>query len=246
MCINQQLCGLYKEADRLFEKLLCKGGYSDVFVTGVSDYAPQKRKKLLIVGQEARNWSWDKGEKLSHEERQKYAVDYLNENLELCQTSSACAFNGSAFWEMMRFVYRETEYFPIWANLDKVHTYQNCITTPLQTFEEEKLLLKRCFDGKTLLQKEIELIEPDAVLLVTGPTYYKATNYALGVEKYNKRGDILKENVPRWGEACQVQRISVEDQVPMLWTYHPTYAKRKKKLEDYLLRIREALSSSGS
>ena len=239
MNLNQQICQLYERMDPLFTAFQNSGEYSDVFVTGVSEFASRKPKKMLVVGQEARAWRWDEDKKISHEERQRYAVNYLNANLGLCEGENLPAVNASAFWEMMRFIYSETEFFPIWANLDKIHAYRNGVTVPLQTFEEEKRLLARCFDGETLLQKEIELIQPDAVLFVTGPTYYKATKFALGVEVYGKRGSISKEDVPCWNGNRPIQRIHGSSDIPILWTYHPNYAKRTTRMEDYLRLIRD-------
>jgi uracil-DNA glycosylase len=100
---------------------------------------------------------------------------------------------------------------------------------------KDKIYYYNGSDGiKSLLQREIELAKPDAVVFVVGPSYHVSLETAFDLE--NKKDYSLKKYAPN------VQNNIVSDitkfvdikndgkPIPVFWTYHPAYMNRNKKL----------------
>lgn len=215
------------------------------FYMGVTeDYALQtKSRRVMIVGQEARHYGIWKDDKNRTGyvpiESQEWAIEYL-----LCQLNSPKqnsrfnhSYNKSRFWQTFRTLYKN-DINVCWNNIDKVYyskgnkDYKGTLTYD----GEEYLSAPYGTDNKSLLRREIEITKPDAILFVTGPTYYLSMATALGVSSEMLKGKLKKNNsiVDIKNDLC-VEIPGVD--IPVLWTYHPANQigvnSAKKFLEIY-------------
>ena len=143
---------------------------SCAFSFGVSRHYMESTKKIMIVGQEANGHTFDY-EKWRLEKWQDWAVNYLNYQV-YDEKSNEYKFskNNSPFWQFFKKL-KEEGFGVCWNNLDKVRRY---VKVDGKEWKERKLpyneenieraiLNEKIFDGnsKSLLQKEIEIAEPD-------------------------------------------------------------------------------------
>ena len=121
-----------------------------------------------------------------------------------------------------------------WNNLDKIH-YTAKLTKDGQTknktgklyCDDEKILGGAYFEGKSLLQKEIEIVTPDCVLFVTGPNYKKSMDTQIGK---------IFDKTPNSNTVV----VTAKDK-QYFWTYHPQYLQRKEWCEKVLKELQEKL-----
>ncbi len=132
-------------------------------------------------------------------------------------------YNRSAFWKLFRYIESQIEYCPCWNNVDKAHRIINSRTVPLTVELEKSLNATLLSDGHTILQKEIEITKPSAVLFITGPYYYQSMAAAMQIND-----DMLYALRPTVDCLCSdISEIS-ELELPVLWTYHPTFLNRNE------------------
>ena len=212
-------------------------GYSAPFITGLpSHFENYDKKRILIYGQEAHNWL--KFESYtSLKELQEEAIEYYNENM------NDRIKNSSPFWHMMRGLNKA--FVPCWANLDKLHrVYQanDAFSQQLEFFEEEeKILLSPLSNNKNIIQNEIEIVNPEAIVFITGPDYHKATKYALGMPNYNTKklvpninGEVILELTPY---TC------TRNKIPVFWTYHPNFMNYHN-LDEHIKNLIEKITNA--
>lgn len=202
--------------------------FSQPFFTGVMDDG--SKPLIMFIGQETNGWgliedfnvygkrSWD------IVNSQKSGLDILKAKL------SSLPVNASPFWRFIYSIKMERSEYDIgvvWNNLDKIHYRVNnakindknkdieCVTL----YEKDEEELNKIIDkyGKTLLQLEIETINPDLIVFLTGPTYKKSMEKALGIELIEK---------PTLD--CLV--VPINDKI--LWTYHPSFLFRDVKMTE--------------
>ena len=92
--------------------------------------------------------------------------------------------------------------------------------------------------NKTLLQKEIEVLKPNAIVFITGPSYVVTMEKALGL-----RENTLAEYKPTIDNGCVDITNIVHTEIPTFWTYHPRFIVSKKKplsREEIVKKIIEA------
>ena len=112
-----------------------------------------------------------------------------------------------------------------WNNVDKLHRYkdkESTTTTETLTVEYEKQLSAQYgADCKSLLQREIEIVKPDAVVFLTGPNYRVTMCTAFGMPD-----NALDADRPTKTNICsEISKILNLD-MPVFWTYHPGYLSR--------------------
>ena len=206
------------------------------FYMGVTeDYALRtKSRRVMIIGQEARHYGIWKDNRTDFgyqpNESQEWAIDYL-----LCQIKTPninsrfkINYNKSRFWQAVRELYNN-DINVCWNNLDKVYysrgnsDYKGTLTYKA----EEYLSAPFCVDAdkKSLLQREIEIAKPDALLFITGPSYYisMAVVFGLSPQKLKGRLDINNKIVDITSD------LGID--IPAYWTYHPAnrYVKSVKE-----------------
>lgn len=213
---------------------------SRAFSFGVTDHYVNADKKIMVVGQEARGHD-EHGEL---ENWQKWAISYLDR--QVYKEKNGNYYNGSPFWRFFRTLEKEG-FAPCWNNIDKVRKY---VCSDGIKWSEHKLsfddkincreiLNAKIFDGKSLLQKEIELATPNAVVFIIGPNnpYYHALGLAFfdGEEVDKKLADVY----PKCNEADCCREISslLGLNIPAYYTYHPNFLNRNKLFNKVIEKV---------
>lgn len=106
-----------------------------------------------------------------------------------------------------------------WNNIDKVYYSRgNSDYKGTLTYEGEEYLSAPYGvreDKKSLLQREIEIAKPDALLFVTGPQYYISMAKA-----FNISPNVLKGKLNKNSRIVDI-RSDLGIDIPAFWTYHP-------------------------
>lgn len=174
--------------------------------------------KLMVVGQEAAGFSaYDDPIAWDLQRTQQWVVDYTRRQLWGIRGGDAQNKrpNCSPFWNLMRNL-NWLGLTPSWNNVDKVYQKKTCKTNEKVirlTDDQRREFNKAVCEGKTLLQREIEISKPDGIIFVTGPDYCISMETALGLS--------LEDKVPT--QDTILTDISKEANlgIPCLWTYHP-------------------------
>lgn len=224
----------YKPLKEVYENNEAKlGKISCAFSFGVSDHYVNANKKVMIIGQEANGHTFDY-KKWGLNSWQTWAISYLERQVYKEHTDDL-GYNRSPFWRFFR-KFEKSGYAPCWNNLDKVRRYicvdekdwvESKLSYDEQNSDREKLNAK-IFDGKSLLQKEIEIASPDIIVFIVGPNnpYY----HALGLAFFDgdRVDSKLEEVYPKHSEkdCCQEFSKMLGLNVPTYWTYHPNFLSR--------------------
>ncbi len=187
--------------------------YSAPFYAGIPEEFDSTKKTLLFVGQEASKW-WRCYEDPHREFPQNHSVGYAQTQV---GNNKEHNFNGSPFWRLFRKL--SEKYNMVWTNIDKVHRIGGDKETLSLTLKDE-LALNSPFgkSGKTIFQNEIEIIDPDVILFVTGPNYYQTMAKAAGID-----GDILYSQKPTPPNPVNEISNIIELTRRTFWSYHPRY-----------------------
>lgn len=218
------------------------------------------KKRVMIVGQEAMGYGLlcdgtakygfvascnpKKCEESTNEPQnsQEWAKAYLIKQLQKINIplpacyKKAIKSNSSPFWKFLRTL--NDNFVLCWNNLDKVYFAE---IGKLSEKAEERLSVPYSKDNekeKSLLQREIEIADPDMVVFVTGPKYCKSMSVAFGL-KNNK----LKDKIPSSTniltditETINVKSHTTKNYIPIYWTYHPNFLIRKKERFDKVIK----------
>lgn len=190
-----------------------EGIISCPFSFGVSDKYLLAHKKVMIVGQAARGHTCEY-DKQDLPTMQNWAVEYFESQM---QISTIHQYNPSPFWRFFRAL-KQDGLFPCWNNIDKVSKYVGSKEQKIDNIQREILNGKLSL-GSSLLQKEIELAQPDAVILTIGPNDYSNSLFrAFDVDK-----DTLWKLRPTTQNFCSEISTEIGLKIPTFWTYHPRY-----------------------
>jgi len=179
-------------------------------------------KKVMIVGQETRgfgqftdNWPM---EDIAEWCLAYYKFQVWKENDDRYEFT----YNKSSFWKLFRMLEREG-FVPCWNNVDKVHRTVDGKTYGLP--EKLEIVFNSEIDdlGKTLLQKEIELADPDIIVFITGPYYETSMEQALGLDR-----GVLSNYRPTLEYYCKDISTVTNINRKVYWTYHPSFLNRNK------------------
>lgn len=183
---------------------------------------PLSKKRVMIVGQEARKYgiyTRDKDKrKYQSEYSQDWAIRYLSKQIYPEQDYGDVEYNPSRFWSLFRSL--KDNYVLCWTDIDKVY-YSLDGNKGTLTAKGEAYLNDRYGNNQkmSVLEREIKLAEPDYIVFVIGPTYYVSLEKSFGV------AESLKKNL-----TSELGLIDVTKElglgIPAFWTYHP--ANRKK------------------
>lgn len=238
---------LYKDKERK------RKGYelSCPFCMGLTkEYIENKdyKKKVMIVGQQPLGFGcWEDHRKdfykdieseWSHINLQKWAIEYLDTQLKNV-TKSEIKYNPSPFWRLFHALYKD--YALCWNDIDKVYygkkdkdgKKDNDYHEGTLTYAAEEVLSAPFkYDRKdlSLVQREIEIAEPDVVVFVTGPSYALSMGTALGYEKTSQK-DINGICPTKEKPVVKLKDVKFNDinkDIKVLWTYHPGYLAQTK------------------
>lgn len=225
------------------EKLSC------AFSFGVSEHYLNGKKKIMVIGQEANGHTFDY-DTWGLKNWQTWAIDYLNFQIYEDETENyEFTKNNSPFWQFIKKL-KDEGYDLCWNNLDKVRRYirpdgkewvEDYLPYDKKKMDncERAALNRKIFDGKSLLQEEIRLAEPDFIILAVGPTnpYYHTLCNAFfdGEDAYKK----LLDAYPKLTENEDVVEISEKLGLgmPVYYTYHPNYLQLKGKLDSIVEKL---------
>lgn len=257
------------------------------FCMGLTEeYIESGKTKIMIIGQAARAlgyWSkhWkDKSADVDNlyndaddskdgyyppKRMQKWANEYLTIQLSGHGTQKI-NYNRSAFWAFFRQLKKRNDASLCWDDIDKVHficSSDNKSEKALKYKDEVYLSAKYGDDKLSLLQREIEIANPDAVIFAIGPTYALSADVALGISGFDYTNMQEKRLSKRSAEVsklfkdypnknnCVVQNEDMQNAVrkllrredaAVLWTYHPSALKRLKLLDEAVDKISEIIS----
>lgn len=190
--------------------------YSNVFIPGIPLSFTQPKGKIMIIGQMTNNFGEYGTNTL--EELEQFGCNYLER--QIYGKVNDWKYNSSPFWQFFRKL-KEGGYDLIWNNVDKVHKIINGETIWLS--EEEELALNAPYgsENKSLLEREIEMISPSAIIFITGPNYAYSMATSFGLPKPN-----LFSIRPTKAKSL----VNIQDHlglsIPVFWTYHPNYLSR--------------------
>lgn len=257
------------------------------FCMGLTEeYIKSGKTKIMIIGQAARAlgyWSkhWkdksadvddlyndaDDSKEGYHPPKrmQKWANEYLTVQLSGHGTQKI-NYNRSAFWAFFRQLKKRNDASLCWDDIDKVHficSSDDKSEKALKYKDEVYLSAKYGDDKLSLLQREIEIANPDAVIFAIGPTYALSADVALGISGFDytnmqenrlsKRSAEVsklfkdypnKNNCVVQNEDMQnaVRKLLRREDAAVLWTYHPSALKRLKLLDEAVEKISEIIS----
>lgn len=210
--------------------------FSEPFIMVLPKHQNEQAPLLMIVGQETNGYGDKKdfsGDDKSFHASQEWATNFMNEQL---NTYSDKNIYYSDFWKFIRVLKRKLnekkgEINICWNNLDKIHyklvDQNNCI----KLYKEDEKYLNQVIPhtDKTLLQTEIDIVKPDAVLFVTGP------NYGLSMKTALQQDNITEPTLDN-------PIVKINSNINMFWTYHPAAKFSKNVKEKHLEKIINSLS----
>ena len=235
--INLELLAYQKEwLSKVVAPFIEKGydeQFSLPFHLGVSDRLDPKKKLIMIIGQEAdRFWKYEENEK-TPEYIQSWCVGYFDKQIFKTPFPEYDQFNHSAFWRFFRLLHQEG-YELCWNNVDKLHRYQDKgaknDTEKLAEEYEKQLSIQYGEDCKSLLQREIEKVQPDAIVFLTGPNYRVTMGTAFGLSD-----TTLDLYVPTKTNICSEISKVLNLDMPVFWTYHPGYLSKNSGFMDQVI-----------
>lgn len=201
-------------------------GYSAMFRMGFPDeYIDSERPLLMYVGQEDLNGD----EYKTQEWVRKYQLVQLKENNDILPNEKV---NGSPFWKLCRDL-RDMGYNCLWNNLDKLLKADH--KTHISAEEAAGFNAAYGVDRKSVLQREIELLKPNAIIFAIGPRwkYIKslASSFSIDVSLLYPYKPTRKSCV---NDISSV--LCLQDTV-VLWMYHPNYLSRGGLKDEALQKI---------
>jgi len=195
------------------------------YYMGVSEEYIRSKQRIMIIGQEAKgfgsytdNWSMD--------DIRAWVIDYLRKQLYGMETAgNKCKYNSSAFWKLFR-AFEQNGFTPCWNNIDKIHQTINRKTIPLTLELESHFCQQYGESKKSLIQREIDICNPHAILFITGPNYTHSMATSFGIKE-----SLFLECCPTITNPISDITDILNIGVNCIWTYHPTFLNRKHILD---------------
>ncbi len=139
------------------------------------------------------------------------------------------------FWKFISCL-NNKRYNVCWNNLDKIH-YKTDKKKCIKLYNEDEKFLHRDIEyGKkkqSLLMHEIDIVEPDYIIFLTGPNYKDSMVEALEMK------DLLKPSID-----APIKYFSVKNSrgknIPAIWTYHPGYfgtLQQKCEVKNEIMKV---------
>ena len=241
--LNKKLLEIQQEwKEKLYNGVLVgnEGQISCPFSCGVSDEFLTSDKKVMIIGQNAVGLGCQYN-KYDLPQMQEWSIGYLEKQLNI--SNNEYKRNSSPFWRFLGAL-KAAGYFPCWNNLEKVVRYKVGEIKEYHVENNEREILNQRFvDGKTLLQKEIEIVNPDMVVFVVGPRnpYYSAIK-----QIFDLSDEMLENYYPKYdtdrlcGEITNIVKLGI----PTFWTYHPQFLSHHKCMDVVIDKIIKQISTN--
>ena len=219
--------------------------YSSPFCFGLSEkeFSTTKEKTIMIVGEEAASYWFDKHEN-EYDIIQEFVLTYFEKQIFKEENREKYkkyydAFpknlrgNGSRFWCLFRELAKT--YNVCWNNLDKIHgvylNKENKRETYALNNSGQNLQFQVNANEKSLLLEEIEIVKPD-VLIFLGGNYYDSISNALNITIPNYKKPIIidYENIESEENRLAVDITSYCNNISqkVIWINHPNARKSRK------------------
>lgn len=230
--MNKELSKYQEEwFEEIFEPYIKENPNANIsypFLTGVMEQYIDSDKRIMIIGQETNGWNIYKPDWTIQDSRQ-WTIDYLCYQLKYYTNADLKEKfgrrNSSPFWSFFK-AFSNKGIVPCWNNVDKAQRNISGKTASLTEEIEIALNQKLPYTNKTLLQKEIEILKPNAIVFITGPSYRVTMEKAL-----NLKENSLSGYEPTYSNGCMNISNPVNLEAPTFWTYHPRHiASRKNAL----------------
>lgn len=224
--INKTLLSIQEEWIRLIADPLVHNEpnehFSKPFLFALSDELCLDKKLVMLVGQEARDWGEYEDNKASLTSIQQWAINRYNN--QFFRNKNSEEYINSPFWSFFRKLRMHNTNI-CWNNLDKLHRYTSSAsknkTKPLRIRHELVLSQQYGPDNKSLLQREIDAVNPQAIVFLTGPNYTSSMACVFGVNEQA----LIPYAPTRKNFVSKIEHITGLD-IPVFWTYHPNYLRR--------------------
>lgn len=212
-----------------FFRRYSKEEVSRPFCLGVSNEYIYAERRIMVIGQQTNQWdSYRKSIDWKTESVQQWCVKYLERQV-FGWHKEELDNNPSPFWAFFKQV-SSTGWVPCWNNIDKMQSVTK--DGDMLSDKQREILFQGIFDGKTLLQKEIEVTKPDRVVFIVGPVFKEAICKALGVS-----GEALNGKELNSVNMCDDITKETGLQIPTFWSYHPKYLRLKGKMNECIDKI---------
>lgn len=206
--------------------------FSEPFYMGILEQK-EKKKFVMIIGQETAKWG-KFSDKSTIDEIQTYCEEFVKKQLTNECKNSEIKSDNHFFWKFIRALdeMNDNKYSICWNNLDKIHRRDNDKVLPLLFDDERKLNRQYGNDNKSLLQREIDIVNPDIIIFLTGPRYRRSMCISFGIDL--KSLDKIKPN--KENETVEIgELLGIDKRV--FWTYHPRYLAILGKTKECLIKI---------
>lgn len=205
--------------------------YSSMFRMGFPDeYINNGKPLLMYVGQECLH--------CNKEKTQAWIREYQNVQRTKKRITTDWFDNGtnrSPFWNFYRRM-SALGFNVLWNNLDKFHP-----TDSQRLSCEDGVRLNSPYDNDNLsvLQREIELLKPQAVVFVIGNGKYTASlasSFSVSEEELKKYEPNSQEFVSEISSVLGLQNTIA------FWTYHPAFLQRSGKYREVIAIIEKSIN----
>lgn len=228
-------------------------GYSYMFRMGVTDdYLEPGKFKVLYYGQECLRMK----EKKNQEWIKNYqTVQRTRNTIPGFDEDGAEGVNRSPFWKFYRQLceINNNNTSVLWSNLNKIHLVDpnnknsspldskgkpNTAKEPIRDLNAIKRLDSQYgMPLHSIVQREIECLQPDLVFFAIGPKerYVTALAASFGIQPE----ELFPQKPTIARPACRIDNL-LKMGIPMIWTYHPAYLNRiHGGFEQVLSKIRK-------
>ncbi len=220
------------------------------YCTFADEYAVLKEtnKTIMIVGKETNRGYhfYDKNHPWTLISKRNSWYDYFIKQMKLTskRTNEIMRWNRSAFWKIFR-CFAQNNVLTCWNNINKCERLEcingkECRTTCLNEKQTKALCTQYGYDNKSLLQREIEIVNPDIVLLMVGNSqhYIQSICTSFGINEKDLSHNIPYINGVYMHDITNIVYKQNVGKVPkVIWTYHPSYLQRAKKLDNFINNI---------
>lgn len=224
-------------------------GYSRMFRMGVTEeYMEPGKRRILYYGQECLSMSKEKTtdwiRKYQLVQRAERELPGFNEKP-----------NYSPFWRFYRAIYKSQagNAAVLWGNLNKLHLTdpadksssprdrQGIARKSLEPIRDLNVLraLSSPYgsDSRSVIQREIEVLQPTLIVFAIGPKSRYITSLAAAFGVLPEAVARLK---PTKADPAKRMEAALSVAVPVIWTYHPAYLSRIQGFDSVIDAIRSA------
>jgi len=195
------------------------------------NYFDTNNIKIMFVGKETNGWN---NQDISLESTMYHCV-------ELTKKTMSCEYNKNRpFWNFINKINKainpEKKLNFIWNNINKFGKYKNKEITGSGRGKASKKVLEQENKYFNVFIAELEIIKPDVVIFLTGPSYDEDIKKKLPNVKFEKCSDLKIREFA----------LVVHEKLPKksFRVYHPQYLRQSKKEHKYIELLKEKINTN--